>query len=53
MGKNKSFLNNNKPYGTPFTSPNFRMKHASSQVNGETMETQKTIILHHQIRKNS
>jgi hypothetical protein len=52
MGNSKKFLDNN-PYSSPFTSPNIRPKHANSQVNGETQETQHNIILHRQIRKNS
>jgi hypothetical protein len=52
MGNSKKFFDKNS-YSSPFTSPNYRTKHAHSQVNGETKETQDIIILHHQIRKNS
>lgn len=52
MASKKDFLNRNG-YSSRFTSPNYRSKHANSQVNGETMESQHNIILHHQIRKNS
>lgn len=55
MGKNsdvKKFLEDN-PYSSPFTAPWYRPKHAHSQVNGETQQTQDLIILKRQIRKNS
>lgn len=52
MAKKNVFLDDND-YLSPFTGPNYRRKHAKSQVNGETMETQHNIILRNEIRKNS
>ncbi|HEY2420657.1 MAG TPA: YpzG family protein [Neobacillus sp.] len=45
MGNQKSFQN--KPFSTPWANP----KHAHSQINGETQQTQDLIILKHQTRK--
>lgn len=52
MGKKNRFFDVDRN-SNPITSPNFRKKHAYSQVNGETMESQHNIILHNEVRKNS
>ncbi len=52
MGKKTAFQDANE-IPSPFTGPNFSRKHAKSQVNGETMETQHNIILRREMRKNS
>ncbi|WP_141434362.1 YpzG family protein [Bacillus sp. 03113] len=38
-------------YSNPFTTPWSNPKHAHSQVNGETQQTQDHIILHKEMRK--
>ncbi|WP_081810690.1 YpzG family protein [Bacillus sp. UNC438CL73TsuS30] len=47
MGNQKFFQN--KPFSTPWANP----KHAHSQINGESKETQDLIILKRQTRKQS
>jgi hypothetical protein len=51
MGSNqkKSFYDN--LYSNPFKQPWANPKHAQSQVNGETQQTQHLIILKRQTRK--
>lgn len=52
MVKKTPFRNNQDTSG-PFTGPNFRRKHAKSQVNGETAETLHNFLLRREKRKNS
>lgn len=46
MGNQKFFAN--KPFTTPWANP---AKHAHSQINGETQQSQHLIILKRQVRK--
>jgi len=50
-GTKKDFYDN--LYSNPFSQPWANPKHAHSQVNGETQQTQNLIILQRQTRKRS
>ncbi|MCY8234076.1 YpzG family protein [Priestia endophytica] len=51
MGKNRQNQFSNQGYQNPFQQPGSSPKHASSQVNGETQQTQGLIVLEKQMRK--
>ncbi|GMB09298.1 YpzG-like protein [Thermolongibacillus altinsuensis] len=53
MGKHskKKFYDN--LYSNPFQQPWANPKHAHSQVNGETQQTQHAIVLEYDVRKRS
>ncbi|WP_082676757.1 YpzG family protein [Shouchella shacheensis] len=50
MGKENKHLKNGS-YRDPFMSPRANPKHAFHQVNGETQQTQRDIVLEAQTRK--
>ncbi|KAB2492522.1 YpzG family protein [Priestia endophytica] len=51
MGKNRQNRFSNQGYQNPFQQAWSSPKHASSQVNGETQQTQGLIVLEKQMRK--
>jgi YpzG-like protein len=53
MGSNQKKRFYDNLYSNPFNQPWANPKHAQSQVNGETQQTQNLIILEAQTRKRS
>lgn len=53
MGKKNNSNKFDRNYVSPFNQAFYNVKHAHSQVNGQTTQTQDLIILENQTRKRS